>query len=92
VIRVLITLSPRMYREAIALSVQRGLMDARIAPPEDQERELASIRPHLLVHNDAGPGGHSASLRSDWQVFFMRRSVRHRPTSLAFPNSFGEAV
>ena len=49
-----------MYREAIAPSVQRGrpgLVDVRIAPPEEQERELASFRPHLLVHNEAGPGG-----------------------------------
>jgi hypothetical protein len=59
VIRVLVTLSPLMYREAIALSVQRGrpgLVEVRIAPPQEQERELASFRPHLLVHNDAGPG------------------------------------
>ena len=56
----LVTLSPLMYREAIALSVQRGrpgLVDVRIAPPEEQERELASFRPHLLVHNHDGPGG-----------------------------------
>lgn len=59
-IRVLVTLSPLMYREAIALSVQRGrpdLVEVRIAPPEEQEREIASFQPHLLVHNQAGPGG-----------------------------------
>jgi hypothetical protein len=55
-IRVLVTLSPRMYRQAVALSVQRGrpgLVDVRLAPPEAMEEELASFRPHLLVHNDA---------------------------------------
>ena len=55
-IRVLVTLSPRMYREAVALSVQRdrpGLVDVRLAPPEAAEAELASFRPHLLVHDDA---------------------------------------
>ena len=55
-IRVLATLSPRMYREAVALSVQRnrpGLVDVRLAPPEAAESELASFRPHLLVHNEA---------------------------------------
>jgi hypothetical protein len=55
-IRVLVTLSPRMYREAVALSIQRnrpGLVDVRLAPPEAAEAELASFRPHLLVHNDA---------------------------------------
>jgi hypothetical protein len=55
-IRVLVALSPRMYREAVALSVQRnrpGLVDVRLAPPEAAEAELASFRPHLLVHDDA---------------------------------------
>jgi hypothetical protein len=54
-VRVLVTLSPRMYRQAVALSVQRnrpGLVDVRIAPPQAMEDELASFRPHLLVHND----------------------------------------
>ena len=51
-IRVLVTLSPRMYRQAVALSVQRnrpGLVDVRLAPPEAMEEELESFRPHLLV-------------------------------------------
>jgi hypothetical protein len=55
-IRVLVTLSPRMYREAVALSVQRnrpGLVDVRLAPPQAMEEELQSFRPHLLIHNDA---------------------------------------
>jgi hypothetical protein len=55
-IRVLVTLSPRMYREAVALSVQRdrpGLVDVRLAPSEAAEAELASFRPHLLIHDDA---------------------------------------
>lgn len=54
-IRVLVTLSPLMYRQAIALSIHRnrpGLVDVRIAPPEAMEEQLASFRPHLLVHND----------------------------------------
>jgi hypothetical protein len=54
-IRVLVILSPRMYREAVALSVQRnrpGLVDVRLAPPEAAEAELASFRPHLLIHDD----------------------------------------
>jgi hypothetical protein len=58
-IRVLVTLSPQMYRQAIALSVQRGrpgLVDVRLAPPEAMEAELVYFRPHLLVHNDAQHG------------------------------------
>jgi len=59
-IRVLVALSPRMYRQAVALSVQRGrpgLVEVRIAPPEAAEAELASFRPHLLVHDEDSPGG-----------------------------------
>ena len=58
-IRVLVALAPRMYREAIALSIQRnrpGLADVRLAPPEGAETELAAFRPHLLVHNDTHGG------------------------------------
>jgi hypothetical protein len=58
-IRVLVTLSPLMYRQAIALSIHRnrpGLVDVRIAPPEAMEEQLASFRPHLLVHNDEHGG------------------------------------
>jgi hypothetical protein len=63
-IRVLVTLSPQMYRQAIALSIQRGrpgLVDVRLAPPEAAEAELlASFRPHLLVCNDARGDSRSA--------------------------------
>jgi hypothetical protein len=58
-IRVLVTLSPLMYRQAIALSIHRnrpGLVDVRIASPEAMEAELVSFRPHLLVHNDERGG------------------------------------
>jgi hypothetical protein len=54
-IRVLVTLSPLMYREAVALCVQRnrpGLVEVRLAPPEVAEAELASFQPHLLIHDD----------------------------------------
>ena len=64
-IRVLVTLSPRMYRQAIALSIQRGrpgLVDVRIAPPEALEEQLASFRPHLLVHNEASADARDGAL------------------------------
>ncbi len=55
--RVLVALSPRMYREAIALSVHRARpgLDVRVASPEAAEAEIARFRPHLLVHNDTAP-------------------------------------
>ena len=52
--RVLITLHPRMYREAIAhyLSQRRPALEVRIAPPEDAEEEVRAFGPRLLVRND----------------------------------------
>jgi hypothetical protein len=63
-IRVLVTLSPLMYREAVALSVQRnrpGLVEVRLAPPEAMKAEIASFRPHLLVHDDTRGGARGGS-------------------------------
>lgn len=55
--RVLVALSPRMYREAVALSIHRGRpgLDVRLSPPEEAEAEISRFRPHLLVHNDTAP-------------------------------------
>jgi hypothetical protein len=53
-VRVLITLSPRMYREAIAhsLSQRRPALEVRIAPPEAAEQEVRAFGPDLLVRID----------------------------------------
>ena len=55
--RILVTISPLMYREAIALAIHRNRsgLDVRLASPEAAGRELAGFRPHLLVHNDTAP-------------------------------------
>ena len=55
--RVLVTLSPRMYREAIALSIQRNrsTLEVRIFPPEATEEEVESFRPDPLIHDDTVP-------------------------------------
>src|SRR5215203_3404402 len=52
--RVLETVTSRMYRQAISLSIQRQRpgLDVRTAAPEATGRELADFRPHLLVHKD----------------------------------------
>jgi hypothetical protein len=52
--RVLITLTPSMYREAVAHSVRqhRPGLEVRIAPPEAVEQEVRAFEPHLLVRND----------------------------------------
>jgi len=53
-VRVLITVSPLMYREAIAHSLhqRRPDFEVRIAPPEAVEEEVRAFEPRLLVRND----------------------------------------
>ena len=53
--RILITVTPRMYREALALAVHRHRPDleVRIAPPENVSEAVRSFRPHLLVRHDS---------------------------------------
>jgi hypothetical protein len=52
--RVLVVLTPLMYREAIAhsLSQHRPALEVRIAAPETAEEDLRSFAPDLLVHTD----------------------------------------
>jgi hypothetical protein len=52
--RVLVVLTPLMYREAIAHSLRqhRPALDLRIAAPEVAEEYLKAFAPHLLVHDD----------------------------------------
>ena len=66
----MVTLSPRMYREAVALSIHRNRpgLDVRSAPPEEAERELETFRPHLHVHNDTAPVPRGALTRVPWRV------------------------
>jgi hypothetical protein len=53
-VRVLITLTPLMYREAIAFSLSQSRPDfeVRIAAPEETEEEVRGFGPQLLVRND----------------------------------------
>ena len=62
-IRVLLTLSPRIYREAIAFSLRsvRPDIEARAASVDEAKLELAGFRPHLLVHSDTDGLGPEAS-------------------------------
>jgi hypothetical protein len=52
--RILITVTPLMYRQAIALSIRsrRPGCDVKIASPGATAEELAAFKPHLLMHND----------------------------------------
>ncbi len=52
--RILITVKPRMYREAIAIAIHHHCPDAEImlAPPESVDGESERFRPHLVVRTD----------------------------------------
>src|SRR5215210_1909129 len=54
-VRVLVTVEPRMYREAIALAVQRGRPNSEVmlVPEEVLDGQLDGFRPHVLVRNDS---------------------------------------
>ena len=58
--RALITLEPRIYREAIAHSLRQGRpgFEVRIAPAEAVEEEVRAFEPLLLVRNDTDGMAH----------------------------------
>jgi hypothetical protein len=53
-LRILVAITPRMYREAIAgyLLQHRPGYEVRIAAPQDVEEEVILFAPRLLVHTD----------------------------------------
>jgi hypothetical protein len=55
-VRVLITLEPRMYREAIALAVQRNRPDSEVLleAEESLNGQVHDFAPHVLVRSDSG--------------------------------------
>jgi hypothetical protein len=54
-VRVLVTVEPRMYREAIALAVQRNRPEAEmmLVPEEVLDGQVEDFAPHVLVRNDS---------------------------------------
>lgn len=58
-VRVLITVEPRMYREAIALAVQHHRPDAEVMMVAEAalDGQVDGFAPHVLVRND----GHGAA-------------------------------
>ena len=53
-VRVLITVEPRMYREALALAVQHHRPDAEVllVPESTMDGQVSGFAPHVLVRND----------------------------------------
>jgi hypothetical protein len=54
-VRVLVTVEPRMYREAIALAVQRARPNSEVmlVPEEVLDGQVEDFAPHVLVRNDS---------------------------------------
>ncbi len=53
-VRVLVTVEPRMYREALALAIQHHRPDAEVllVPESVLDGQVSGFAPHLLVRND----------------------------------------
>jgi hypothetical protein len=55
-VRVLITMEPRMYRQAIALALQHACphSEVMLAPEESLNGKVHEFAPHVLVRSDSG--------------------------------------
>ena len=54
-VRILVTVEPQMYRQAIALTVQRARprSEVLIAPEDVLDGQVEEFAPHVLVRSDA---------------------------------------
>ena len=54
-VRVLVTVEPRLYREAIAIAVRRGRPEAEVmlVPPNLLGGQVDGFEPHVLVRSDS---------------------------------------
>ena len=78
-VRILVTVSPRMYREALALSIRSSRPDFEvlIAPPWPLDGRAESFGPHVLVH-DADEAGLPPALAGGGVVCRVRVLVADR--------------
>jgi hypothetical protein len=65
-VRVLITLEPRMYREAIAFSLRRSRphSEVMLAPEKSLDGQVYEFAPHVFVRSDSGREGPEGQLGS----------------------------
>ncbi len=72
-VRILLTITPRMYREALALSIHRRRPDFEVllAPPWPLDGKAELFRPHVLVQ-DADEAGLPPALAQDEQGLVCR--------------------
>lgn len=74
-VRVLVTVEPRMYREAIALALQRARPHAEVmlAPEDVLDGQVGAFAPHVLVRNDTDweiPEGHLGSVVGCMEILY----------------------
>lgn len=76
VMRVLVVLAPRSYREALAFSLRSHRPDdeMRIAAPDTMVREVNAFEPHLVVSNDVSPEELGVSVPS-WVTIWFHDSL-----------------
>jgi hypothetical protein len=57
-VRILITITPRLYREVLALSIHQRRPDFKVllAPPWSLDGEAERFKPHVLVQDDQEAG------------------------------------
>ena len=72
-VRILLTITPRMYREVLALSIHRRRPDFEVllAPPLPLDGKAELFRPHVLVQ-DADEAGLPPALAQDEQGVVCR--------------------
>ena len=74
-VRVLVTVEPRMYREAIALALQRARphSEVMLAPENVLDGQVGEFAPHVLVRNDSDreiPEGQLSSVVLSVEVLY----------------------
>jgi hypothetical protein len=74
-VRVLVTVEPRMYREAIALALHRARPDSEVmlVPEEVLDGQVKEFAPHVLVRNNSDqemPEEHLGSVVLRVEVLF----------------------
>ena len=72
-IRVLISIAPRSYRESLAIALQRERPDAemRVAPPDLLESEAKLFQPHMVVCNDESYPELAGIVHSKVEILFI---------------------
>ena len=72
-IRVLISIAPRSYRESLAIALQRDRPESevRVAPPSLLEAEAQLFQPHMVICNDESYPKLDGIINSRVEILFI---------------------